>query len=103
MIFDQLKNDQVLLRNKQSSKTYGPYAQENIDPRKFAPGETKSIDLSVQLSPDVVPGKYDVILNLPDGSSKLKDKAKYRILFSNGNNVQDKTNRYNIIGQLTVN
>ncbi|EFX84195.1 hypothetical protein DAPPUDRAFT_99982 [Daphnia pulex] len=94
---------EVLLRNKQSSKTYGPYVQENIDPRKFAPGERKSIDLSVQLLPDVVPGKYDVILNLPDGSSTLKGKAKYRILFANGNNVQDKTNRYNVIGQLTVN
>ena len=91
------------MRNTQSAKTYGPFAQESIDPRKFAPGETKAIDLSVQLTSDVVAGKYDVILSLPDGSPKLKNRAKYRILFANGDGVQDKTNRYNVIGQLTVN
>lgn len=51
---------------------------------------------------DLPPGQYDVILNLPDGSPTLKDEPKYRILFANGGKVQDKVNRFNIIGQITV-
>lgn len=91
------------MRETQSSKEYGPFVQENIDPRQFTPGETKSIDLSVTLTSSVPVGKYDVILNLPDPWSTLKNIPNYRILFANDDKVQDKKNRYNLIGQITIN
>jgi hypothetical protein len=58
--------------------------------------------VTVQVPADLSSGLYDVIINLPDGSPSLKDVVNYRILFSNGENVQDKTNRLNIIGQITI-
>jgi hypothetical protein len=94
---------QVILINVQSSKQYGPFVQKGIDPRKIAPGQTKAIDLSVTLPSDIPAGKYTVNLNLPDESPKLKNVAAYRILFANGGNVQDKKNRFNVIGQITIN
>lgn len=58
--------------------------------------------VTVQVPSELSPGLYDVIINLPDGSPSLKDEVNYRILFANGGKVQDKINRLNIIGQITI-
>ncbi|XP_057372748.1 uncharacterized protein LOC130693596 [Daphnia carinata] len=88
---------EVILRN--GNKKSGPIRQSSIDPRKFAPGKETTINLNVQVPSDIAPGKYEVILNLPDES--LKD-PKYSILFANGGKVQVEKERFNVIGQITI-
>ncbi|KAI9561362.1 hypothetical protein GHT06_012319 [Daphnia sinensis] len=88
---------EVILRK--GNKKSAPIRQSNIDPRKFAPGKVTTVNLNVQVPSDLAPGQYDVILNLPD--EKLKD-PKYSILFANGDKVQDTKERFNVIGQITI-
>ncbi|KZS16107.1 Uncharacterized protein APZ42_018190 [Daphnia magna] len=88
---------EVILRK--GNKKSAPIRQSKIDPRKFAPGKVMPVNLNVQVPSDLAPGQYDVILNLPD--EKLKD-PKYSILFANGEKVQDENERFNVIGQITI-
>jgi hypothetical protein len=89
-------------KTKQSKSVKPIPYQPKVDPRSFLPGKTTSIQVTVKVPSELSPSQYDVILNLPDGSPTLKDEPKYRILFANGGKVQDKVNRFNIIGQITV-
>jgi hypothetical protein len=89
-------------KTKQSKSVKPIPYQPKVDPRSFLPGKITSIQVTAQVPSELPPGQYDVILNLPDGSPTLKDKAAYRILFANGGKVQDKENRFNIIGNITV-
>jgi Domain of unknown function (DUF4832)/Domain of unknown function (DUF4874) len=50
-----------------------------LDPRFWTPGETTSLETTLQLPSDLEPGQYDVLLHLFDPETKLRDRPEYAI------------------------
>lgn len=75
---------------------------QTADPRRWSPGLLVSVGLSFTVPSAQAVGSYDVILNLPDASSSISSNPNYRIIFANANGVQEKSTRFNILGQITV-
>ncbi len=47
------------------------------------PGEPKTLEVNLNLPTDLAPGKYDVLLALPDPTSSLHDRPEYAIQLAN--------------------
>ena len=91
----------MILRNIASRLLYS-FPQSTIDPRRWAPGSTVSLSLNFAVPSTLPTGTYDVILNLPDAYSSLRDEPLNRILMANAGNVQETDTRFNILGQVSV-
>ena len=100
VIKNLIVNFQVILRNK-STLSLSTFTQ-TVDPRRWSPTSTVSVDLSFTVPATLSVGNYDVILNLPDASPSLANNPNYRILFANSNGVQETSTRFNILGQVSV-
>lgn len=60
------------------------------------PGETKTLEITGGI-PDIIPGKYEVILNLPDPYPSIHDRPEYSIRLAN-QNVWEESTGYNLLG-----
>ena len=55
----------------------------DADPRRWWNGETHNYPFSVPLQADVTPGDYEVLVNLPDASPRLRNDPNDSIRFAN--------------------
>jgi hypothetical protein len=66
------------------------------------PGTTKTIDLNLNLPATLEPGKYDVLLALPDPMPSIHDRPEYAIQLANPNIWEAKTGFNNLGHKLEV-
>ncbi len=66
------------------------------------PGTTKIIDLNLNLPASLEPGKYDVLLALPDPMTSLYNRPEYAIQLANPNVWEAKTGLNNLGHKLEV-
>ena len=55
----------------------------NVDPRRWSPGQEYSVDISVNIPANIIPGTYRLGLWLPDAYSSLRNNPKYSVRFAN--------------------
>ncbi len=55
----------------------------DVDLRRFAAGETSSIETRLRLPADIAPGAYELALWMPPPSSQLRDRPEYAIQLAN--------------------
>ena len=55
----------------------------NVDPRRWAPGQEHTVDISIPLSANIPPGTYQLGLWLPDASNSLRNSPAYAVRFAN--------------------
>ena len=67
-----------------------------IDPRRWAPGQEQTINVSLNLPANVPPGTYQLGLWLPDASSSLRNSPAYAVRFAN-TDVWDPDSGINIL------
>jgi Domain of unknown function (DUF4832)/Domain of unknown function (DUF4874) len=83
---------EVILRNQKTGNEY--YLPVNENPRKWMPGNTKTINVVGGIPITISSGKYEVLLNLPDPTSKLYNRPEYSIRLAN-HNLWESTTGYN--------
>ena len=54
-----------------------------VDPRRWAPGETSSLSVHLELPASASVGTYTLSLWLPDAAKTLADRAEYAVRFAN--------------------
>ncbi len=54
-----------------------------VDPRRWAPGQEQTINVSLNLPANVPPGTYQLGLWMPDASSSLRNSPAYAVRFAN--------------------
>jgi hypothetical protein len=69
----------------------------DVDPRRWGAGKSISIRIDELLSPATRPGTYDLLLNLPDASKRLRGRSEYSIQMAN-KGVWETTTGYNALG-----
>ena len=67
-----------------------------VDPRRWAPGQEHTVNVSLALPATIPAGTYQVGLWLPDASASLRNSPAYAVRFAN-NNVWDATTGINIL------
>jgi Domain of unknown function (DUF4832)/Domain of unknown function (DUF4874) len=72
---------EVILRNQHN----GSISRLNLreDPRFWQAGETYSVKIKQRLPRNLPVGKYDLLLNLPDPTSTLRNRPEYSIRLAN--------------------
>ena len=55
----------------------------NVDPRRWAPGQEQTLNLSLNLPANIPAGTYQLGLWLPDASSSLRTSPAYAVRFAN--------------------
>ena len=83
---------EIILRNQKN----GAISRLNLrnDPRFWEAGKTHLVQIQYPLPKNLAIGKYDVLLNLPDPTSKLKNRPEYSIRLAN-KDVWEATSGYN--------
>lgn len=89
----------ILVSASDPDKKY-VYAQTNIDPRFWMPGETTVTTLHANLESDLS-GDYKVYLNLPDGYASLHDNPAYSIRLAN-EDMWEETTGYNYLTTISL-
>ncbi len=84
----------LVLRNKENGQQF--FIPTDGDPRKWFSGTT-SWASTVALPSDIVKGKYDVLLSLPDKYSSIASRAEYAIRLAN-ENVWESATGFNKLG-----
>jgi hypothetical protein len=76
---------EVLLRNKANGNIYMVDIDHGRGNRLWlpGPGETKTLEGSAGIHPDMPEGDYEVLLNLPDPYPTLHDRPEYSIRLAN--------------------
>lgn len=72
---------ELILRNNSSGAIHRVLL--NVDPRRWLPGQSISINQTVTLPSGMENGNYSVLLALPDAESKLKPRPEYSIQLAN--------------------
>jgi hypothetical protein len=55
----------------------------DVDPRRWAPGQEQTINVSLHLPANTLPGTYQLGIWLPDSSASLRDSPAYAVRFAN--------------------
>jgi hypothetical protein len=82
----------IVLRNQQTGAKH--VIPVNYDPRFWAPGQQKRVNVNTVLPGNLAPGQYEVLVHLPDPKSSLRDRSEYSIRLAN-QNVWEPTTGYN--------
>jgi len=85
---------EAILRNRQTRKEY--YLPVPEEPRLWMPGTTKIVNIKGGIPANIPPGVYEVLLNLPDPTTKLYNRPEYSIRFANLN-VWEPSTGYNYL------
>lgn len=91
---------ELILRNSTSGRVQRfPVA---ADPRLWGPGDTQRLDVTLTLPAGLEPGKYDLLLNLPDPESGLYGRPEYSIRLANGRVWETTTGFNSLRARITV-
>lgn len=85
---------ELILRHLSTGTEYSFLLQE--DPRKWMPGQTTTINITGKTENTMIPGEYQLFLNLPDPSPKLRDRPEYSIRLAN-QGVWEESTGYNFL------
>ena len=83
---------ELVLRHSPTKTEYYFPLQE--DPRTWLPGEKQILDLTGIITPNMPTGTYQIFLNLPDPSPRLRDRSEYSIRLAN-QDVWEESTGYN--------
>lgn len=83
---------EVVLRNKNTGQQYYLPVSEAV--RMWMPGETKTVNITGGIPSTMPSGEYQVLLNLPDPTSTLRNRPEYSIRLAN-QNVWEASTGYN--------
>jgi hypothetical protein len=72
---------EIILRHNETHKEY--YFTNKENPRLWQPGTKNTIKVLAKLPPNISPGDYQILLNLPDPHPHLYDRPEYSIRFAN--------------------
>ena len=72
---------ELILRHKASGKLYR-YGSTN-DPRRWAPAQTRQVEITGVVPSSALKGDYDVLLNLPDPAPSVYGRPEYAIRLAN--------------------
>jgi hypothetical protein len=72
---------ELVLRSKRTGAIYVLKLAD--DPRRWGSGEAHTIEIATNLPRAVLPGAYDLLLNLPDPAPRLHDRPVYSIRLAN--------------------
>ncbi len=91
---------EVILRNPETNKEY--YLRVNEDPRVWLPGSSNVVNVEAGLPKSITPGKYDVLINLPDPAPRLYNRPEYSIRLANADVWQQSTGYNSLLRSLVV-
>jgi hypothetical protein len=94
------RNVEVILRNRQTGKQYYLSVAEAV--RMWMPGETKTVKIVGGIPADMPSGEYQVLLNLPDPTSRLRNRPEYSIRLANQNVWEASTGYNSLLKSVTV-
>lgn len=86
------RNLEIVLRNRQTGKEYYLPIAEAV--RLWMPKEIKKVKVVGGIPANMPPGEYQVLLNLPDPTSKLYGRPEYSVRLAN-QNVWEASKGYN--------
>lgn len=72
---------EVVLRHLTSGKIFTIPLLE--DPRFWQPGEVHTVNVNQKLPNNILPGEYEVLVNLPDPKPRLRNRPEYSIRLAN--------------------
>lgn len=90
---------EVILRNSSGDEYYLPLSE---DPRRWMLGEIKTINVTAGVPEGIAPGKYQLLLNLPDPTSKLYNRPEYSIRLANQNLWEESTGYNSLLTSVNV-
>ncbi|KAG7173013.1 hypothetical protein Hamer_G008531 [Homarus americanus] len=93
--------NELVLHHPTSGATYYTCGSTGVDLRTWLPG-THSLQLSMTVPKKAPRGRYQVLLRLPDGDSRLKDLDVYNIVIENLVDSNNAARRLNLIGYTEV-
>jgi hypothetical protein len=86
---------ELVLRNRASkSEAIVPL---KVDPRRWAAGAASDVRIHQRLPASLKPGTYDLLLNLPDASPRLRGRPEYSVRVAN-KDVWEAATGYNNLG-----
>ncbi|MUL39005.1 hypothetical protein BWI75_22540 [Gloeocapsopsis sp. AAB1 = 1H9] len=91
---------EIVLRHKQTGKEY--YLPVNEEPRKWMPGNSKTVNVEGGIPANMPHGKYQVFLNFPDPSPKLYRRPAYSIRLANQNTWEAATGYNSLLRSVTI-
>jgi hypothetical protein len=94
---------EIVLRSAESGQLYILSPQNMVEPRLWLPdlGEI-DVPLEVLLPPDLPPGKYEVLLNLPDPTPSLYSRPEYAIQLANAEVWEAETGYNHLLASVDV-
>jgi hypothetical protein len=90
----------VVLRHRASGRLLRLQTAE--DPRRWHPGEPKTVELTGGMPLGAPAGAYDVLLHLPDAAPPLQNRAEYAVRFGNVNVWEPETGMNSLGRQVEV-
>lgn len=90
---------EMILRSQGGDEYYLPL---NEDPRRWMAGENQTIDVAAGIPDGIMPGEYQLLLNLPDPISKLYNRPEYSIRLANQNVWEESTGYNSLLVNVTV-
>ncbi len=93
------RNLEVILRNRQTGKEYYMPVPEAV--RMWMPDTSNKVNIVGGIPSNMPPGEYQVLLNLPDPTSRLYNRPEYSIRLAN-QNVWEASTGYNSLLRTVV-
>ena len=90
----------LVLRNASSNQEYS--VALNTDPRFWASGVQQTITENVTLPSNMIPGTYNLFLNLPDANSAISSRPEYSIRLANNSTWEANTGYNNLLHAVNV-
>jgi Domain of unknown function (DUF4832)/Domain of unknown function (DUF4874) len=78
---------ELILRNAANGQKYFAELSRDTDARRWLPGTNEVLNAQLLLPPDMPPGNYEWLLNLPDPAPSLYGMIPYSIRLANSNAV----------------
>ena len=78
---------ELILRNAGTGQKFFAALSRDTDARRWLPGTNHVINTQLLLPPDMPPGDYELLLNLPDPAPSLYGSIPYSIRLANSNAV----------------
>jgi hypothetical protein len=92
---------EIILRNIETKNEYYLVVDENLG--MWTHNQKKTIDISAGIPESINAGTYQVLLNLPDMSSKLYKRPEYSIRFANKDVWESSTGYNSLLHTVSVN
>ncbi|MDJ0634721.1 MAG: DUF4832 domain-containing protein [Xenococcaceae cyanobacterium MO_188.B29] len=91
---------ELVLRHSKTKAEYHFPLQE--DPRTWLPGQQQVINLTSKIKLNMPTGEYQVFLNLPDSSPRLRDRPEYSIRLANQDVWEESTGYNSLLTSIIV-